>query len=82
MSNCSGLPAELVGRVGGDLQLGADSPVAGPVEGDGDSGKVAPGSTGVPLHPSETMWKEGSIGCPSTSVTDVVLRSRFPLFLT
>ena len=23
-------------------------------------GQVAPGVTGAPLHPSETMWKEGS----------------------
>jgi len=35
-------------------------------------GQVAPGATGAPLHPSETMRKEGSSGCPSRRVTDVV----------
>ena len=35
-------------------------------------GHVAPGATGAPLHPSETMWKEGSSGCPSVRVTEVV----------
>jgi len=44
-------------------------------------GARRPGATGAPLHPSETMWKEGSCGCPSKSVTDVVLRSMFPSFL-